>query len=225
MTKQQCKICVFAALFFVFSCLAPGVPRVFGQAKPDSGWNLINGEGEILLTKDGKRTPYQNGTSKSTGILLGAGDMVQTGRGTAELRFLSNGSSPRVILKLGENTSVIIEKPSDEISLELIYGRLVIQNTGDLSVKAGYSSVFFRACDTELYYVAKPGTPQPVLIINCSRGEGELTANIASGPEGARFAVKGGESLSLEYHIPFAYVERKSLEMEPDHKTPAGSAY
>ena len=213
MTKQRYKTCLCAVLVFVSSYI------VLGQTQSNSLWRLSNSEGEIIIVANGRRTVYQNGLSADWGVMLGAGDMVQTGKGTAELHFLTDNS---VFVILGENTSVVINGIVREISLELLYGRIRIHSNTALSIKTGNSSCYFRECDAELDYVAKPGFPQPALVIQCFSGDGELTVNAVSETEGAKFSVRNDEILSLEYRTPFFYVERKSTETisEPEENTP-----
>ena len=202
MTRQRYINCLGAVLIFIFS------QALFSQDNPL--WRLGNCEGEIIITKDGLRTVYQSGFSSPQGILLSIHDMVQTGKGLAELNFLAGSN---VIVKLSENTSVVIEEFDSRVSLELLYGKLNLQSNTALTIKAGNSTSSFRECDAELNYVARPGFPQPALAIYCFSGEGELIANVTSGAEGARFTIRNNEILSLEYRTPFFYVERKSMDI------------
>ena len=210
MRKQRYKIFVCALLLVTASHFAMAQALNQGQVP---GWNLYNCEGEIILTRDGKRTVYQNGSPKPLGILLGAKDMVQTGKGTADLRLMSGDGD--INLNLSENTSVIIDSLSGRVSLELLYGRIRIQSSSPLTIQSGNSSSNFRECDAEINYISKPGSSQPSLMISCFSGEGELLANVTLGTEGMRFPIRNAESLSLEYFTPFAYVERKSLDAAP----------
>ena len=211
MTKQRYRNWLCATLVFLSSY--PVFGQSSAQTRFDSGWSLINSEGDLILTRDGRRTVYQNGSSKPQGVLLGAKDMVQTGKGAAELRLISGISSADMVIKLSENTSVILNEFSSEVSLDLLYGRLQILSTFPLTVKTGNFSSVFRACEASLEYVARPGYPQPALMISCYKGEGELLINPSSETGAARFAIKNAEYLSLEYRMPFYYVERKSLEL------------
>jgi len=182
---------------------------VFSQVQPNSLWRLSNSEGEIIIIADGRRTVYQNSLSAEWGVMLGSGDMIQTGKGMAELFFITGDS---VTVKLSENTSVIVSEITGEISLELIYGRIRLRSNTAISIKTGNSSCYFRECDAELDYVARPGFSQPGLVVRCFSGDGELIVNSLSEMEGARFSVRSDEILSLEYRMPFFYVERKSME-------------
>ena len=203
MTKQQYKICICAVLVFV------SLYAVSAQTQPNSLWRLSDSEGEIIIIVDGRRTVYPNGLNAELGVLLDTGDMVQTGKGAAELQFLTGDAAA---VKLSENTSVVIGGNDDEVSLELLYGRIRLQSNTGISVKAGNSFSNFRECNAELFYAARQGFPQPAFIIKCFSGDGELIVNSVSEADGAKFSVKGGEVLSLEYRTPFFYVERKSLE-------------
>ena len=202
MARQRYINCIIAILIFVFS------QALFAQAGDNTLWRLGACEGEIIITKDGWRTVYQSGFSSPQGVLLGSNDMVQTGKGSAELNFLGGG----IVVKLSENTSVVIEEFTSRVSLELLYGKLHLQSNTALVINAGNSSSSFRECDAELDYVARPGFPQPALTIYCYSGEGELATNTAATVEGAKFTIRNNEILSLEYRTPFFYVERKSLD-------------
>ncbi|MCL1927859.1 MAG: hypothetical protein FWG07_03575 [Treponema sp.] len=203
MTKQRYKTCLCAVLVFVSSYL------VLAQSPHDSLWRLPNSEGVIIIIVEGRRTVYQNGFSAAQGVMLGGGDMVQTGKGTAELHFITDSS---VMVKLSENTSVIINEFAGEISLGLLYGKIRVHSNTAISINTGNSACFFRDCDAELDYIIRPGFPQPALIVHCFSGDGELTVNATSEAEGARFSVRSNEILSLEYRTPFFYVERKNME-------------
>jgi hypothetical protein len=216
MTEQRYKNMFCVVLIFASSYLVSGqvLENVSAQARFDSGWSLVNSEGDITITKDGRRTVYQSGSSKPQGILLGVKDMVQTGKGTAELRLLSGNSEAEMSIKLSGNTSVVVNEFLNEVSLDLLYGRVKIQSSFPVTVKTGNFSSFFRSCDAEMEYASKPGYPQPVLTINCYKGEGELLVNPALETEGARFNIRNAEKLSLDYRMPFFYLERKSLDSQ-----------
>jgi hypothetical protein len=214
MTKQLLKYWFLAVMILIPLCAAlaqaPAETPV-GEAA-NSSWSLRNAQGDIILSRDGRRTALQGGSSRAQGILLGARDMVQTGRGSAELQLQSAGEPAVVNLSLSENTSVVLDKLDDGIVLELLYGRLALQSGKAITVRSGNSSVFFGNCDAVIEYAARPGIAQPSLVIRCLEGEGELTAQAAAETGGVVFPIRGPEMLSLEYRVPFAYVERKSLE-------------
>lgn len=238
MTKQLFKYWFLTVMILI--------PAYFAQAQvPEetplgASWSLYQAEGDIILTRDGRRTVLQGGSAKAQGILLGAKDMVQTGKGLAELR-LQNAGEPgepnapgTVILKLSENTSVVLDSLDGAPVLDLLYGRLGAQSDSALTVRAGTSSAFFEECDAVIEYAARPGVTQPSLVIRCLEGEGELTANAESETGGITFPLRRAETLSLEYRVPFAYVERESLAipsaaaaeplMAPEKPVTAGSA-
>ena len=230
MTKQLYKKCFFAFLVFISIQPASGQVSWDGAA---SGWDLDAITGEAILTKDGKRTILQNNSSLPQGFLLGAGDMAQTEKGFAELRLQNapegvSSDYKSVILRLGENTSVLFGELKDGVSLDLLYGRLHIQSSLSITIRAGASSVFFGECDAIIEYIARPGTSQPSLEIHCLDGEGELTPFAASEEEGAKLPLRKAESLSLEYRVPFTYVERKELDVsvfEPEPEAPAAEPF
>ena len=148
--------------------------------------------------------------------------MVQTSKGYAELRLVSAASYTEAVLRLSENTSLVISGVSGGAALELLYGRLVIQSDVPLTVKTGNSLCQLKECTAGIEYVSRPGFPPPALVIQCYKGEGELFVNHASETEAARFAIRNAESLSLEYRTPFYYIERKSLAISSG--TPAEAA-
>ncbi|MDR0448359.1 MAG: hypothetical protein LBH07_06795 [Treponema sp.] len=187
------------------------VPEICSQQAPR--WSLLNAKGNIILTRSGRRLVYQDGISGPAGIIqLGAQDMVQTGNGTASLMLESRGTTPEITLMLKENSYVVLEKLEDGVSLEFLYGRIRIISSGALSVKTGNSITQLLECDVALDYIARPGVSQPGLVLHCFKAAGELTARSFTGSEGVKLQLKTGESLSLEYQMPFAYVERKNLD-------------
>ena len=211
MAKQLCKFCFCAVVLLGFAQKASS--QVNNWKSVNLGWTLYSANGNLILTRDGKRTVFQNGSSGAQGVLLGAKDMVQTGKGTAELHLqnASGISASNASLKLSENTSVILEKIEGGVELELLYGRMAVLSNSALSVRTGNALISFKECDATLDYTARPGVTNPSLSIRCFGGEGEVSGLPLSEAEGAAFPIKEGESLSLEYRTPFTYVERQSL--------------
>ncbi|MDR2662688.1 MAG: hypothetical protein LBC31_06790 [Treponema sp.] len=211
MARQVCKYWVIAGLLF-FPALVP--------AQEYSGWRLYHAEGNIVLTSRGSRTIYKSGSSDFEGTALKSQDMIQTGSGGAEIQIIPEnaGSGEYTVLKLGENTSLLINSLGADLSLELLYGRIrAVSGTAapNLAIRSGNSLSSFRNGDAALDFVTRPGQTQPALAIHCFRGQGELTPLVQTGSADiSKLPIKNGETLRMEYHIPFSYVERKALDQE-----------
>jgi hypothetical protein len=215
MTQRLCKYCLIAGLF-----LFP----VFLEAQTDSGnysgWRVYQTEGEIALTIRGNRTVYRNGSPESQGIVLNSRDMIQVSSGRAEIQLASSASASRgdyTVIKLSENTSLLVDSlENGEVSLELLYGRLRAVNgtaSPSLTIRSGNSSVTIREADAAVDYVTRPGITQPILTIHCFKGQGELVP-LVQARDSAELPVRAGETLTLEYRVPFSYVERKALDVQ-----------
>jgi hypothetical protein len=208
---QIYKYCLIAGLFFF---------PAFISAQEYSGWQLYHVEGNIVLTSQGSRTIYKSGSSGFEGTLLKSQDMIQTGSGRAEIQIIPENTAPGeyTVLKLGENTSLLVNSLGADLSLELLYGRIRAVNGADapaLTIRSGNSSSSLRNSDAALDFVTRPGQTQPVLTIHCFRGQGELTPLAQTGStDTSKLPIRNGETLRMEYHIPFSYVERKALDQE-----------
>jgi hypothetical protein len=207
MVKQLCAIWFCAALLLVSG------PETAAQTGSQQGWILHRAEGEIVLTRGGKRTVYQKDSPELQNTVLGLRDMVQTGIGTAELNLRDRTLTFDTTLRLSENTSVLIEKIQDEAVLELLYGRIRLLTGGSITIRTGTFMTSLKDCDAALDYMARPGVTRPSLVVQCYKGEGEITARSVPEAEGVKLFVKAGEGLSLEYQTPFVYVERKRLDI------------
>jgi hypothetical protein len=209
MAKQVCTFCLIAGLLFFSAAL---------YAQDYSGWRLYHAEGDIVLTSRGSRTIYKSGSSDFEGTLLKSQDMIQTGSGKAEIQIIPANAAPGeyTVLKLGENTSLLVDSLKADPSLELLYGRIRAVNGAAapvLTIRSGNSSSSIRNSDTALDFVARPGQTQPVLAIHCFRGQGELTPVVQTGSgDSSKLPIRAQETLTMEYHIPFSYVERKALD-------------
>ena len=227
MAKQLYK--KFFFVLMVFMSVYPVSGQELSLNQVNSGWNLAAVNGEVVVTRNGKRTVLYNNSSDSQGLLMGAGDMVQTEKGFAELH-LQNASEDYAgaILRFSENTSVLFGESDKEIFLDMLYGRLRVESSLALTIRIGNSSAFFRECDAIIEYIARPGTSQPALAIHCLDGEGELTSSAVSEAEGSKLPIRKSESLSLDYRVPFTYVERKNLDesaLGPQPETSAAESY
>jgi hypothetical protein len=124
------------------------------------------------------------------------------------------------VLKLGENTSLLVDSlESKEPSLEIFYGRIrVVGGAGlggagsAIAIRSGNSLTTLRDADAALDYVTRPGVTQPALAVHCFKGQGELAPLIQPGADVSKLPVRAGETLALEYRIPFSYVERRPLD-------------
>gem|GEM_PF-2097842 len=196
MTNRLCK-CLFCAALILVSL----------EAAAQTQWQLSNVQGNVSLTRNGRRQAIRNTDLREAAILLGNRDMVQTERGTAELRLGSSDAN----LVLGENTSLMIDALEDDFSLELYYGRMRVHVSDVLTIHTGTSYSVLRNCNAGLDYLARPSVTNPALVVHCFDGSAEIMVR-SSDTEGIKLPVKGGESLSLEYQMPFIYVERKNLD-------------
>ncbi|MDR2313536.1 MAG: hypothetical protein LBE02_03300 [Spirochaetaceae bacterium] len=213
MVKKLCKYWELAV--FIFLAGAAG-------AQDYSGWRLYHAEGDIVLTSRGTRTIYKSGSSEFEGTLLRVQDMIQTGSGRAEIQLIPEDPlsvrGTYTVLKLEENTSLLVDALNGaEPSLELLYGKIrLVEGTASptVRIRAGNSACILRDSDAALEYVAQPGITQPKLELHCFKGQGgELIPLSQPGAADiANLPVRAGETLTLEYHIPFSYVERKPLE-------------
>ncbi|MDR2181088.1 MAG: hypothetical protein LBN92_00240 [Treponema sp.] len=210
MTKRPCK---YGVLLVLILCAA-------ASAAQETGWRVFSVRGDVKLARAGSRTPVRGVTE---GSLLGAGDMLQTVSGTAELQIengLPGGAGSYGVIYLGENTTLITGAVDISAALELVYGRLrvVLGSEAPLSVslKAGNSTVTAgTAGDFAVDYQIRRGGVRPVLSVYCFRGEGELIpVQQEALSDGAKFNLREGEVLALEYHIPFSYVERRGIDGE-----------
>jgi hypothetical protein len=189
-------------------------------AQEYSGWQLYHAEGDIVLTSRGNRTVYKSGSSGFEGLLLKSQDMIQTGSGRAEVQVVPENALPGeyTVLKLGENTSLLVNSLGADLSVELLYGRIRVVNGATapaLTIRTGNSLNALRNSDVGLDFIARPGQTQPVLAIHCFRGQGELTPlTRTDAGDISKLPIRDQETLRLEYHIPFSYVERKALDKE-----------
>jgi len=226
MAKRAYKYIVILLIYTAGIAGAQAEPSASGVFQ---GWQIYHSEGELTVILNGVRTIYRAGTEKPREILLAPKDMIQTGKGTAEIQLVtgsltanqpgSKSPSPEktyTVIRMGENTSLVVNRPENrEINLELLYGRIrIITGTAEQGVvfRTGTSATTLRNCDTAIDYIIKPGITQPILSIYCFYGQGEVIPRYAAGTEPAKFPLKEEETFSMEYRIPYSYVERKSLD-------------
>jgi hypothetical protein len=181
-------------------------------------WRLYYESGENSLR-------IQGGQGSSGGAaFLENGDMVQTGRGGAELQLVIDGVSRAdyTLLKLGENTSIRIggEKGGSP-SIELLYGRIrLISGTASdraVSVLGGMSQAEFRDADAGIDYIVpsqSSASPQPVFMVHLFRGTGELLPVRDGLLDVSRLPLREGQSMMAEFNTPFSYVERRNLDAD-----------
>jgi len=222
MAKRAYKYIVI--IFLIFAAKNTGAQTESSASGFFQGWQLYHSEGEITIIQSGVRTTYRAGAEKTREIILKPKDMIQTGKGTAEIQLIISASADKPpssektysIIKMSENTSLMIERPeSKEITLDLFYGRArVVTGTIEPGIvfRIGASVTTLRNCDTAIDYIIKPGVPQPVLSLHCYYGQGEIIPRYAPGTEPAKFSLKADETFSLEYRIPYSYMERRHLD-------------
>jgi len=202
------KICKYFALFFLVS-------GVLGAQ--EAQWRLVQANGACSYRAGGN----PGSVIPANGVNLNRGDLVQTGRGGAELQLLPPGASPGADytrLKLGENTSLQIGSLA---SLELLYGRVRV-DTGTLSgrpvsISGGSSMVEFRQTDSGVdYYIPSENadSAQPGFAVHAFSGSGEITPLKDGITDVTSLTVNAGETVRAEFHSPLSFVERKPIESE-----------
>jgi len=218
MAKRACKYIVI--IFLIYTA------RILGAQTESSavfkGWQLYHSEGEITITQSGVRTIYRAETEKPREILLISQDMIQTGKGTAEIQLVTDkpvaSEKTYTIIKMGENTSFLVNRlENKEITLELLYGRVrIVTGTAEpgIVLRIGTSLTTLRNCDTGIDYIIRPGVTLPVLSLHCFSGQGEIIPRYTPGTETAKFLLKADETFSLEYRAPYSYMERKGLDSQ-----------
>ena len=128
---------------------------------------------DILVIRNNKKVVFDD----PIGLVLYAGDQVQTGRGaTAEIQF----SKPAGILKMTENTTIVIErlKTNATINIRLIYGRIrtkmsKLAGNESFSITSAQAVAGVRGTDFG-FEVLTPRValnPMPVTKIYCFEGE------------------------------------------------------
>jgi hypothetical protein len=197
MTKGPCK---YAAVLLLFCTALAGAQ--------ETSWRVFSVGGDVTLTRAGSRSRVLPGS------ILDVGDMLQSSLGYAEFQIedgLPGGGGAYTVIKIYENTTLIIESSA----LNLVYGRLRanLGSSGELSIKAGNSAIVFDG-DIAADYAMRQGDDTPLLHIHCFRGGGNLIP--LARQEGAvpALPLKEGEALSLEYHLPFSWVERRAIGAE-----------
>jgi len=228
MAKRAYK---YIVIFLIYIAASAGAQAESSAMSFFQGWQLYHSEGEITVVQNGVRTVYKAGTEKPREILLIPQDMIQTGKGTAEIQLITGsltanqpaGKSPSpektyTVIKMGENTSFLVDRSENkEITLELLYGRArVITGTAEPGIvfRTGTSVTTLRNCDMGIDYISKPGITQPILSLYCFYGQGEVIPRYTPGTEPAKFSLKAEETFSLEYRIPYSYMERKSIDSQ-----------
>jgi len=226
MTK---RVSIYIVILLIFTAASTGAQTESSAASLFQGWQLYRSEGDITIIQNSVRTVYRAGTEKPGEILLAPQDMIQTGKGNAEIQLITGlpaanqpggrSTSPEktyTVIKMGENTSILVNKQENKnITLELLYGRVrIITGTAETGIvlRTGTSTTTLRNCDTAVDYIIKPGVTQPILSIYCFSGQGEVIPRYTPGTEPVKFPLKEEEAFSMEYRIPYSYVERKGID-------------
>lgn len=163
---------------------------------------------DILVIRNNKKVVFDD----PIGLILYAGDQVQTGRGvTAEIQF----SKPAGILKMTENTTIVIErlKTDATINIRLIYGRIrtkmsKLAGNESFSITSAQAVAGVRGTDFG-FEVLTPRValnPMPVTKIYCFEGEVFVTAYINISSSNAEnletvpkeFTIKNNEMVVVE---------------------------
>jgi hypothetical protein len=188
------------------------IPLVL-QAQEFPGGRISYIEDECILISGGQQRVYRSGDIGEGGLVLGGGDMLQTGPGGGfEIRL----DSEDIVFKASENTFIQFNgfaEPATAL-LELLYGRLYITSNTDreMRIKTGEGLVAFQRGDVGLDYISQPeGSSRPVLKVAVFTGAAELT------PPGEDKTIKAeaNEMITVESLAPFVLAERTYIAPEP----------
>jgi hypothetical protein len=208
MQRRSCKYIRVIGFFFAVSSAA------LAQDRPQGHIYYASGE-DFTLTARGRREVYQPQGIAGAGLIVGDGDMIQTGgAGFVELQLVPSAT----VIKIAENTSFRFTGPElgRSLSLELLYGRLrIITGPGEnLAVKAGNAVVNLQKGDVSLDFVILPGdsgSARMSLRVGVFSGDAELVP-LPGRADVSRIGVTGDETVSLENHPPLFFVERRALD-------------
>ena len=136
--------------------------------------------GDVLVLRNNKKVVFQD----PIGLELYAGDQIQTGRGvSAEIQF----SKPSGVLKMTENTTLVIEKLKNDatINIRLIYGRIrtkisKLAGNESFSITSAQATAGVRGTDFgfEVLTPRVAFNPIPVTKVYCFEGEVQVIAYI-----------------------------------------------
>ncbi|MDR1373441.1 MAG: hypothetical protein LBJ24_00555 [Treponema sp.] len=204
MQRIPCKYLL--SLGFLLAALVLGA-----QESPEGRLSYIGDE--CILISGGQRRVYRPGDIDGEGLVLGGGDMLQTGPGG---RFEIRLDSGDAVFTASENTFVQFRgfAEPEAASLELLYGRLRIANdtNREVRIKTGEGLVAFQQGDISLDYISQPaGSARPVLKIMVFTGAAELT------PPGENKTIKAeaNEMITVESLAPFVLAERTYIVPAP----------
>lgn len=163
---------------------------------------------DVLVIRNNKKVVFDD----PIGLVLYAGDQVQTGRGVSlEIQF----SKPAGILRMTENTTIVIErlKTNSTINIRLIYGRVrtkmsKLAGNESFSITSAQAVAGVRGTDFG-FEVLTPRValnPMPVTKIYCFEGEVFVIAyiDVSSGSSEnletvpKEFTVKNNEMVVVE---------------------------
>ncbi|MDR0718626.1 MAG: hypothetical protein LBF78_03245 [Treponema sp.] len=199
------------------------VPQAVGAG--DNELRIYHAEGaDFFLTKNGIREIIAVGDYPDAPLVLGPGDMAQTGEGSfLELQLLPSGTA----LKILENTSLVyngFDEAGQFSDISLVYGRLrlVTGNSGysnGIFIRAGRSSVKIESGDMGAGYEVNPsatGKARPVLTLYAFQGNAEVFPYLPDAFSGAveALAVKEGDAFSLDINPPFLHTDKKPIQRE-----------
>lgn len=189
--------------------LALSIYTMFAQEQPLAMLSYASNT-DILVIRNNKKLVFDD----PIGLVLYAGDQIQTGRGiTAEIQF----SKPAGILKMTENTTLVIEKLKTDatINVRLIYGRIrtklsKLSGNESFSITSAQAVAGVRGTDFG-FEVLTPRValnPMPVTKVYCFEGQVLVTAfiDVSSG------SAEKLETVSKEFTIApdeMVVVERK----------------
>jgi hypothetical protein len=191
----------------------------------DGDPRIYHAEGaDFVLTKNGIREIIAVGDYPAAPLVLGPGDMVQTGEGCfLELQLLPSGTA----LKIPENTSLVyngFDEAGQFSDISLVYGRLrlVTRNSGysnGIFIRAGRTSVKIESGDIGADYTVNPsagGKTRPVLTLCAFRGNAFVFPYLPDTFSGAveALAVKEGDVFSLDINPPFLHTDKRPIPRE-----------
>jgi hypothetical protein len=190
----------------VLFCLALLLLRPAPAGAQENGpIQIIDASGsDFIILTQGRRVVYGAGRFRETAVFLNFGDMFQTGPGSfAELRFPGGG-----LLKVAENSSLLLGEGGVERAVRLFYGRLRFRTGPGLSfaIRTDSRSVELDSGDAAADYLLRPesASARPFLTVSVFEG----SARVRAGEQSPFHELAAFEKLGLEETSSFAWAER-----------------
>ncbi|MDR1178265.1 MAG: FecR family protein [Spirochaetaceae bacterium] len=197
----------FVLFFLALLFWQPG----FSGAQENGPIQIIDARGsDFIILTQGRRAVYGAERFREASVYLNVGDMLQTGPDSfAELRF-SGGA----LLKVAENSSLLIGEGGVETAIRLFYGRLRFRTAPGrgFAISAASRSVELDSGDAAADYMLRPGSAsaKPFLTVSVFGGN----ARIRAGDQSPFHELAAFERLGLEETSSFAWAERGIVDDE-----------